>query len=355
MGQSTSKLKFDSERTRISVTEAIATITDILHQVGCREETTSIVAHHLVDTSLSGVESHGITRILSYAKAMQDGSVNPQALPELMTTDTGIEYVEGNRGIGIPAMQLAYERGISIAQTSGISVIPGSKCRAYRASRVFRRIRCSEGLPDNLHWRRQSQKMEAGRPLWRQTGRTPHKSSVHWHAGWRLWTRSRRLRNIKNRRRMDLRSLITRGSQLPDDCIIDRDGNPTNDPNDYLNGGAILPAGEHKGYGLAVIGELIAEALLGPTTIDCNWLIITLDTKKFGTQTAIQNTAEEILNELRTCPPASGFDQVEIPGERERDEKRRSDGTVLMPERTWRHIRTLHANLSAEANPHDSL
>src|SRR5688572_24427433 len=45
------------------------------------------------------------------------------------------------------------------------------------------------------------------------------------------------------------------GKQLPPGCGVDKNGNPTTDPNKVT---ALFPFGEHKGYGLALIDELVA-------------------------------------------------------------------------------------------------
>ncbi len=76
---------------------------------------------------------------------------------------------------------------------------------------------------------------------------------------------------------MDLCCTICKCS-FPKDCIIDKFGKSTRKPEDYFNGGAILPSGAQKGYRLALIGELIGEALLGPSTTDANWLLVSTDT-----------------------------------------------------------------------------
>lgn len=44
------------------------------------------------------------------------------------------------------------------------------------------------------------------------------------------------------------------GKQLPPGCALDKDGNPTTDPNKVLS---LLPFGQHKGYGLMLIDELV--------------------------------------------------------------------------------------------------
>jgi LDH2 family malate/lactate/ureidoglycolate dehydrogenase len=138
------------------------------------------------------------------------------------------------------------------------------------------------------------------------------------------------------------------GALLPEGCVIDSEGNPTRDPEDYFSGGAILPAGAQKGYALALIAELIGEAMLGPSTTECHWLLITLDASGFREPSAMQSAAETLLDELRQCPPAPGFDCVEIPGERERDYRARANGIISIPEETWQQILSLQSSLESK-------
>jgi LDH2 family malate/lactate/ureidoglycolate dehydrogenase len=49
------------------------------------------------------------------------------------------------------------------------------------------------------------------------------------------------------------------GKQLPPQCAVDADGQPTTDPNKAI---ALLPFGGHKGYGLGLIDEIMG-ALIG--------------------------------------------------------------------------------------------
>lgn len=77
--------------------------------------------------------------------------------------------------------------------------------------------------------------------------------------------------------------------------MIDKDGNPTRNPDNYYNGGAILPMGGPKGYGLALLAELIGEAMLGPVTTKMNWLLICIDTGLYRDGSRYKSVAEEIL------------------------------------------------------------
>ena len=131
------------------------------------------------------------------------------------------------------------------------------------------------------------------------------------------------------------------GALVPEGCLIDSEGNPSRNPEDYFEGGAILPAGQQKGYGLALVAEIMAKAVLGPSTTEGNWLLLILDTWRYREQEWVHQAAEAVLEELRNCPPAPGHEQVEIPGERERDFRKESQGEIQVPERTWQQIQDL--------------
>ena len=120
---------------------------------------------------------------------------------------------------------------------------------------------------------------------------------------------------------------------------MDSSGNPSTDPVDYINGGAILPKGGVLGYGLATMAELICDAMLGPATVECNTFILMVDTGLYRAKSSLQSAAEAILDELRNCPPAPGFDRVEVCGEREQIHRAETSVSRL-PARTWEALVT---------------
>src|SRR5262249_40847919 len=62
-----------------------------------------------------------------------------------------------------------------------------------------------------------------------------------------------------------LRAALNKGVPVPDNCITDSNGQPTTDPRVFYADppGAILSIAGHKGYGLAVLCEVLAGALTG--------------------------------------------------------------------------------------------
>ena len=70
------------------------------------------------------------------------------------------------------------------------------------------------------------------------------------------------------------------GLPIPFGWILDQRGQPSTNAEDFFQGGMQLPAGGPKGYGLAVIAEIIGSALLGPPR-EFNWLIIAINLNSF--------------------------------------------------------------------------
>jgi uncharacterized oxidoreductase len=122
------------------------------------------------------------------------------------------------------------------------------------------------------------------------------------------------------------------------------------DPRDYYNGGALLPMAGPKGYGMALVAELVGAAMLGPAMHGLNWICVFIDLGAFQTPETYRAAAEECLAELRACPPAPGFDAVEIPGERERrlERERRKLG-IPIPPATLQAMRRAASELGVDA------
>ena len=339
-----SKLTLRGERVVINANDAVSIVADIFQRIGCDENTAETVAEHLADTSLCGMESHGLMRTLQYAEQFQDGTMNPLSKPCVVTTNRGSLEVDGKGGIGIPAMNMAYDKGMEIAKESGLSVLAIRNVGHTGRHGTFADTAAEKGFLTLCTG-------GGNRKKWRQVA--PHGGAKAmlptnpWCVGIPGGERGPVVMDFATSKIAGgwIYAAKSAGALLPEGCVIDADGNPTREPDDYFNGGAILPAGEQKGYALALIAELIGEAMLGPSTVECHWLLITFDTTRFREPSAMQNAAEELLNELRICPSAPGFERVEIPGEREREYRAQSKGVISIPEKTWKQILALQISL----------
>ena len=332
-----SKLELYGGRVEVKADTAIRIVSGIFQKIGCSKTAAVQIAEHLTDTSLCGVESHGLMRALQYVEQFQSGYMDAKATASIKTTVHNTHEVDGGGGSGIPAMHMAFDYGMQLANETGLSALAirnvGHTGRhgAYAdnaAQKGFLTIMTGGGNRKN--WRQVAPYGGAramlptnpyciGIPGGERGPVVLDFATSRIAGGWIYAARSA-------------------GAKLPPSCVIDKDGNPTRDPEDYFGGGAILPAGEQKGYAMALIAEIIGEAMLGPSTTESNWFLLTIDTTRYREKNAMRTAAEEVLAEIRACPPAPGFGRVEIPGERERDYRVRSNGVIAVPQATWEQI-----------------
>ena len=338
------KLELQGGRTEIVVDQVFKIISGIFDHLGCPEDIGQMITDHLIDANLCGVESHGVMRVIQYAKRMSEGTMRVDVRPKVRTSKTGTTIIDGKMGNGIPAMNLAYKTSMSLAKETGLAAVSILNTGHTGRHGAFADDAAAEGF------------------LTICTGGGNHRvhNQVAPHGGargmlptnpWCIGIPGGDLGPVV----MDfatgkiaggwIYAAQSAGALLPKNCVIDRKGNPTRKPEDYFNGGAILPMGEHKGFALSLVAELIAEAMLGPSSPECNWFLLTIDTKRFRQPKALRAAAEEVLADLRNCPPAPGFKRVEIPGEKERKQRQQSNGVIAVPEETWQQILKLSKEL----------
>ena len=342
----TSKLHLEGKRVLITADQAVYHLRRIFSGCGCQPDIADAVAHHLVDASLCGVESHGIMRCLQYAKQFRSGYMDAGVVPMLTTDPKNNIEINGNGGIGIPAMTMAYQHAAKTAATTGISMLAIRNLGHTGRHGAFADAAAEHGLMTILIG-------GGNRAIWRQVapygGAEAKLPTNPYCIGFPGGDRGSVVLDFATSKIAGgwIYAAQNAGADLPADCVIDKHGSPTTNPDDYFDGGAILPSGEQKGYALALMAELIAEALLGKVKTEANWLLIAIDTRRYQDAGQLQNMAEHILDDMRQCQPAPGFHQVEIPGERERHHRNIADGVIPVPEKTWADILVLESELMA--------
>ena len=340
-----SKLDFDGVRLPVDGAEAVEVMTGILTGLGCDRRVADAIAEHLADASLCGVESHGVMRILQYARQFRSGYMSAAGKARVTKRDGQFLTIDGGGGHGIPAMQLAFDTAIEAAVDTGMSVTAITNLGHTGRHGAFAELAAEAGMLSVLIG-------GGNRAVWRQVA--PHGGAQAklptnpWCLGLPGGGNGPFILDFATSTVAGgwIYAAESAGAHLPEGCLIDADGNPSTDPKAYFDGGAILPAAGQKGYALALAAELIAEALIGPVATEANWLLIMVDTTRMTGGHTLQERAEVILADMRGCPPVRGFDRVEVPGERERRIREEAGGVIHIPERTWTDILALRDELA---------
>ncbi len=347
--QKPSKLTLREAREAVPTALVLDILMAILVAKGCSGTEARQVAEHLVETDLGGMESHGVMRVLQYAEQYDAGYLRPNVQARFVREPTGVEWVDGGGGIGIPTMRSAVDHACDVALEKGMCVLPvrnvGHTGRLGAFAERAGDRNCFVMIVGG-----------GGRQNWRQVapfgGRKAILPTNPYCLGMPGGSRGPVVVDFATSVVAGgwVHAARAAGALLPEGALIDPDGKPSRDPQAYFDGGAILAKGGAMGYGLAVMAEMLCEAMLGPATTEVNWLIVAIDTGRYREPAAIQSAAEEILAELRACPPAQGFDKVEVPGERERDLRAQAGDVVTLPAATWKAIRDTAAKLGIDAD-----
>ena len=135
---------------------------------------------------------------------------------------------------------------------------------------------------------------------------------------------------------------------MPDGCIVDSAGNPTNDPRVFYGDppGAILPFGGHKGYGLSVVTEILAGALTGGgctkpgiTRLEQGMLTIVIDPAVLQSDDVFRGEIRQFVDFVKASEKVAPDADIFTPGELEqRNRETRMAEGIDLDERTWQQL-----------------
>lgn len=322
----------------------------VLEGLGTPPDLAQLVSHSLVESNLVGHDSHGMMRLMQYANFVRAGQVIPDARCALLKQTQGAAVVDGAFGWGQPAAQFAVSTATALADQYGVSAITISHCnhigRLGEYVETIARAGCIGIAMANVD---PSVAPFGGRT--RMLGTDPMAFAVPQGAGHDPVMVDLATSGVAEGK---LRVARDKGETVPPGLIIDKEGNPSTDPNAFYNGGALLPFGGHKGFGLAVMCELMGGALSGmapsclPEYAGGNGtLLIALKIAAFVPLAQFTDQADRFARAIQSAPPAPGTTSVLMPGTPEWQMRRnRLERGIELPERTWNDIRKLAEQLN---------
>jgi LDH2 family malate/lactate/ureidoglycolate dehydrogenase len=346
--------------------EALTSLgTRIFMALGAPEDIAGIIAGSLVDANLTGHDSHGVLRIPQYVERIRDGRVRPAARPRVIEGRGATGMVSGEWGFGQLAGRLGLDEAVRRARESGVGAVGVVRCNHLGRMGEYMERAAEQGCV-GLVWvgglgRR------AAVP---HGGRQPTLGTNPIAVGFPVEGEHPVVVDFATTAVAAGKIMVARAAHRPlaPGCIVDKEGRPTTDVEDYYAGGALLPAAAHKGFGLSVAAELLGQALTGAETIDdapgkepvhnhSGALFIALDPGVMRPAEDTRRQARRIVDRIRAVPPAEGFDRVRTPGQPEVESRAaRSAGGIELPEDAWRAIKecALGAGLRSEDLPASS-
>jgi LDH2 family malate/lactate/ureidoglycolate dehydrogenase len=309
----------------------------ILVAAGTPGDIADCVARSLVEANLKGVDSHGVMRLEWYLEQIAEKVILPGGRPSAVMEKSNCAILQGNGAFGIYGMALAADLAVAKARSGQIAAIALTDVgHTGRLGQFVEQI-AEAGMFGIVLGGGNHERWGCVAPF---GGARPLLPTNPYAFGLPAGAHGPVVVDFATSAVATgkLRLYRASGAPVPEGWILDRDGNPTTRAEDFFAGGMQVPAAGAKGYGLSVIAELIAEALLGHPR-EFNWLVIALDLAVFAPLATYLAASGGFLDAVKQVPPASGFSEVMVPGEPERRSgaERRLSG-IPIAEEIWRSI-----------------
>ena len=228
-----------------------------LRKAGASAAMADSTARALVDAESQGLASHGLSRIPQYATHLANGRAVGAAVPSVRKSRGGAVLIDAHSGLAFPACALAVSEAIHRAREFGVAFAGVTNSHHFGVA-AYHLAPVAKAHMVGLAFGNSPAAMPAAggkRPLF---GTNPIAAVFPRRHGPPV-TIDLSLSEVA---RGKLMVAAKEGRAIPLGWAVDKDGNPTTDPQAGL-AGSMLPMGGTKGAMLALMVELLACALTG--------------------------------------------------------------------------------------------
>lgn len=320
----------------------------IFGAAGAPADLAAEMAEALVGANLAGHDSHGVIRIPAYLQQIKDGVLKPAARPTVLRETATTALVDGCWGFGHVAAKFGTDVAIRKAKDAGTSAVSIVRCNHIGRVGQWASQASAEGVIALVvvgGWGGSPDRMGAGAAApfgGAQRALSTNPISIGVPAGEAPDMLVDFATTVVAEGKLQVAR--AKGTPVPPGAILDKDGKPTTDANDFYEGGMMLPFGGHKGYGLAMFVEMLGGALTPGDEFNGEGkrggaVVWAINSSAFRTPESYKKNADFVLRRIKGIKPAPGFDEVLVPGEPElrSAEGRLRDG-IPVADTTWSQI-----------------
>ncbi len=320
----------------------------LLKAAGVPQADAELVADSLMQANLRGVDSHGIQNLGIYVERVRRGLVELHPTFPILSESDGTALVDGQNSLGQVAAMHAMELAIRKAHQAGIALVGVRDTNHCGMLAYFTLRAASEGLvgfascnaPANMAPWRGREVLLGNNPLCLAIPAGDEHPIVLDMA-------------TSVAAKGKIYAAQSQGEGIPEGWALDKHGQPTTDSQAALDGGSLLPMGRHKGYGLALVIDLLAGLMTGSAFslgvgslhreltrgMNLGLLMGALNVEHFTPLATFRPLVDSYIRQVRHSPPAQGSDRVYLPGELEfESQARRSAEGIPIPQKVWQDL-----------------
>jgi ureidoglycolate dehydrogenase (NAD+) len=310
----------------VSVDSLTAFCIEAMRKSGLSEEDARLSAEVLITTDTMGTFTHGTRQLRGLMKNVRAGRLNPQAREEIAAEGPAWAMVDARYAMPPAVSYRSMELAMRKAKACGIGYV-GVKHGGHFGAAGYYAVMAARNDMIGLAMCNVDPCMTVPGGRGKVLGTNPMAYAVP--AGEEppvfldIATSAVAATKIFAARAL--------GKQIPDNWLVDDDGLPTTDPSIYPERGAQLPMAGHKGYGLAVLVEILSAVLTGaaimsqvkswvldiPDPTDEGYAFMAIDVGQMMPLEEFKARMDGMIREIRNAPKAKGADRIYLPGEME--------------------------------------
>lgn len=319
-------------------------VKDVFFKIGCSDEESEIIADTLVEADLRGVHSHGIMRLGIYPNRLKGGAVKKNAKVRVIQETPATALIDGGNGMGQVVSHKAMQVVLDKARQAGVAMVGVRNSNHFGAAAYFTKMAPQQNMIGIIYTVSSVNVMAPWGSIDKLLGNNP--ISIGAPSG----------REIPLVLDMALSEVavgkiklaaMNGDESLPQNWALDKEGIPTTDPNEALEGLAAPMAG-YKGSGLAIMGAMVAGVLNGAAVgsevgnifkdtknaSNVGHTMIAVNIEQFTPLKEYLNHAKKFIEELKLSRKAKNTDVILMPGEREYllEQERRASGIPITNE-----------------------
>lgn len=326
---------------RVPYDAMAAASTAIFAKLGLSPTNAANAADVLLYADVRGIDSHGVSNMFPYYKQwFESGYVDPNATPEVVREAPAVATIDDHRGLGLATCHGAMDLAISKAKTCGIGAVSVTNSAHFGAAAYWAHKALEHGMIGvamtvggiQVVPTFGSKAMLGLNPIAVAAPALTQPPFVF----------DASMSSVAGNKIRIARRL---GATVAPGWIAHNDGTPIMEESPVPDEFLMLPLGgtrelgSHKGYGLAMVVDILAGILSGTGpgylnagNISHHFLAYRIDA--FCDPELFKSNLDTELAGLRDCPPAPGADRVVYAGlpEWETEQDRRVRGIPYHPD-----------------------
>jgi ureidoglycolate dehydrogenase (NAD+) len=307
---------------------------------GMGAEDARVTALVLVTTDTWGIHTHGTKQLGPYLARVRAGGTDPRAVPQVTAEGPGWAMLDGCKAMAMVSAHRAMGIAMEKARACGIGYAGVKRSTHFGAAGYYAAMAAERGMM-GIAMSNVDANMTAPGGRSGVIGNNPLAYAVPVRGGHPVLLDIALSAVAAGK----IYAAKARGEPIPDTWMVDADGVPTTNTADFPRIGTLLPMAGHKGYGLAVMVEVLASVLTGAAvTKDVkSWMLdpdqctdeghafIAVDLAAMMPPDLFAARMDSLARGIRESPKATGAERIYLPGEREWENRDRAlrDGILL--------------------------